>query len=302
MDKEETRMAEIKVGAFVLAALLVLVIGSLWVAGSTLFRGKQTYWVRLRDSGGLQTGDWVRIAGVEVGRIRQVKLHPGKAWPVAIEVTLNRDIPIKTDSAARVATTGLYGLHFLRIEPGTPEAPPLPPGGEIQGQETLSFDEVLARVDQISIRAEKGIGQLTGFLDQTSREVQLLSNNMNRFLSKENAEQIHDILLTLQETLDQSGRHVSSILARLDSVLGPNGSRLARVLEEAEQLLASSGGTMTVIDSKRQELGAAMSDLRDAASNLKAFSQMIKERPFNLVRITPEPDRRPGQGRQEKGR
>ena len=39
-----------------------------------------------------------------------------------------------------------------------------------------------------------------------------------------------------------------------------------------------------------------LGDLRDTVANLKSFSQQVRERPYSLVRIRDEPERRPGDG------
>ena len=53
---------------------------------------------------------------------------------------------------------------------------------------------------------------------------------------------------------------------------------------------------LDVIVGNRGELERTLADLREIVANLKAFSQQVKERPYSLVRIRPEPDRRPGEG------
>ena len=68
---DDNRSAEVKTGLFVLTALAVLVVGSLWIVGSTPLSGGQTeYRILMKDSGGIRAGDRVRVAGVEVGRVR----------------------------------------------------------------------------------------------------------------------------------------------------------------------------------------------------------------------------------------
>lgn len=264
---DQTKFSDVKVGIFVVTALMILILGLLWTAGSTLFRGNLTdYWVLMKNSGAISVGDGVRIAGVKVGGIKQVKLHPGKEWPVRLRIALNSDIPIKTDSTARIAKSGLLAAAFLEVDLGTPDAPLLPPEGKIRGQDRVGFEEALAKVSELS-------GHAVSLMDKTANILDRVSQDLPVVVKK-----------------------ISSLTDDLNTALGPGGSRLARVLDTAEYALGSTGDAMSVINANRTELGAAVSDLRDAASNIKAFSQLIKERPYSLVRITPEPERRPGQG------
>ena len=64
------RWSDVKVGIFVLVALAIVIAGSLWIAGGTLFAARQVpYDVLLADSGGVVAGDRVRVSGVD-GRAR----------------------------------------------------------------------------------------------------------------------------------------------------------------------------------------------------------------------------------------
>ena len=72
-------------GLFVLTALALLVVGLFWVAGSGFFAdGRVDYVVLMRDSGGVQPGDRVRVAGVPVGKIDDVELLFAALQPILI--------------------------------------------------------------------------------------------------------------------------------------------------------------------------------------------------------------------------
>lgn len=323
---ERTRQVDVKVGAFVLLALAILAAGSLWIAGSSLVGVRRvSYTVLLRNSGGVQSGDRVRFAGVSVGRVQRVHLAPDDPdWPVRLEITLNRNIAVRADSTARIATAGLLGSSVLMIEPGSVDEPLLPPGGEIQGTPTAALEETLAHVDEIGELAIVLIKQLSGLVAQVSDEIGPILENAEKLLSDENTENVTATLASLRETADEVSPRVVSLLARLEEMsvslegdmesfpelteqatelldrlqqaVGPDGVRLAAMLDAAENSLNAADETLSALGGSRQEIEWAIRDLRDTLANLRAFSQQVKERPFSLVRIKMEPDRRPGQG------
>lgn len=320
--------ANVKVGIFVLVALAILIVGSLWVAGSTMLAGRRvSYNVVLENSSGVGPGDRVRYAGVPVGRIDSIALRPGQPLPVVFLIAIRPDVPVMRDSEARISTTGLLGAPFLELLAGSPDGERLPPGGEIRGRSGVGLEETLSRVDEIAARAV-GVMDKTGkILDQVSTDLEPIMENLERLLSESNAEDLGAILAAARRTLDDSGPRITRLIENLeagserldgaleglpdvttrlsellDSVheaLGPDGRRLADVLESAQGTLETAGGTLSLIGDERTELQAMMRDLRDTVANLKAFSQQVKERPFSLVRIKPEPDRRPGDGVKE---
>jgi len=320
---EESRLAEAKVGLFVLGALTLLLAGALWISRVSLFGERQhLYEVLMKDSAGVREGDGVRLAGVEVGRIKHVTLHPGQEWPVSLQVLLDPEIMVHADASARIGSVGLLGSTFLEIDPGSVQAPPLSPGSPIRGQETASLAKLLAQVDQISGKAINLVDQTTRTLDQVSGQLQPLMTQAGRFLSEENADAVRDLLVTTRATLKESApriaelvknvdsisdkvdrtmegmpdlsRRISRVVDDLDAALGPDGTRLVGVLDSAQNSITSAGNTLSMVNGKRAEVEAILTDLHDAAANLKELSQTLKERPFSLVRIKPEPDRQPG--------
>jgi len=322
---ESARLSDVKVGAFVLVALLILVIGSLWIAGSALFGSRRVaYVVLLEGCAGLQPGDRVRVVGVSVGRIKGVRLLPEEPWPVALQIAVKASVPVREDSTAKIASSGLLGASYLQLEPGSPGAPLLRPGGEIHGRPSFSLESSMARVDVMADKVSTLLDQTSGVLEQVSSEIQPIMDKLNRVLDEENAENIRQILASLRQTTNDAAPRLSTLLARLESVsveleggleglpdltekvsglvddvqlaFGPDGVRLTAVLDAAERSLTSADATLSTFAGNREEIEATVRDLRDTVANLKAFSQAAKERPFSLVRIKPEPDRRPGQG------
>ena len=328
MNHETTRAAELKVGIFVIGAVLILIIGTLWVSGTPFLRGRQTdYRVLMKSSEGIEVGDRVRMAGVTIGRVKKVRLRPDQAWPVLFQVGLMADVPIKMDSTAQVVTPGLLGDGFLQINPGSSKAPLLKQGGEILSQITPNLQDILAKMEEVSSRTVGGIDQMTTLMrdiSEVSKEAVPLFKNLNAVLSEENTRHIRQILANLDQTIAQSGPRFSAFSARLDTItnrldhtlsdasmmmkdfsglakdmrtsIGPEGMRLIAVLDQAEKTLGSAQTALSVIDHSRDTIASTMKDFQITASNLKTFSQKIKERPSRLIRISPEVDRRPGQG------
>lgn len=316
---------DVKVGLFVLIALLVLIGGSLWIAGSALFGTRQvSYSVLMNDSGGLRSSDRVRVAGVAVGRVRGVELRPGDPWPVRLNITIRPGISIHTDAEASIATSGLLGAAHLVIEPGSPDAPELPEGAEIQGDAAGGLQKAMARVDELADAAVEVMAKTSGILDQVSAEIGPILANLQLLLSEENAENVRGLLANLRGLSADAAPRLQSMMERLDSLtaslqegveglpeltdkvaslldalnsgLGPDGARLAGLLDSAQGTLVSAEEVLVTVSRNRAELEWVLRDLRDTMANLKLFSQQVKERPFSLVRIKTPPERSPGEG------
>jgi phospholipid/cholesterol/gamma-HCH transport system substrate-binding protein len=318
-----TRTSSAAVGAFVLIMLVILIVGSLWIAGSDAFgTSGATYRVRLEDSSGISAGDRVRVAGVPAGRIRGVTLDPLDELPVTMEITLKPGIEMKADAHAVVASEGLLGSAFLQVHPGSAESAPLAEGSEIHGETGLGMDDAMARIDDLAASAVTVLEKTSTLLDTTMATLEPVLSNLEKMISEENAESTRMQLRALRQTAEDAGPRITTLIERLDATvasldegadelpaliagmsdladnlqaaLGPDGARLAAVLDAAESSLNSAGDAFGDLRGNGDEITATLRDLRDTMANMKAFSQEIKERPYGLVRIRNPAERRPG--------
>lgn len=67
--------------------------------------------------GGLETGADVRINGIKVGTVIGQKLD-NENYDAEIKLSIASDIKLPVDSAATIASNGLMGNKFIKIEPG----------------------------------------------------------------------------------------------------------------------------------------------------------------------------------------
>src|SRR5688572_22038159 len=87
----------------------------------------------------------VRMAGVNVGKVKQKELGAGGRTTI-VEIELDdRFAPIGRDSRAILRTKSLLGETYVEITPGEPEARPLDDGGTLPRANvdgTVKLDEV----------------------------------------------------------------------------------------------------------------------------------------------------------------
>lgn len=322
---DESRLPEVKIGFFVLVALGLLIFGSLWIAGSTFFGASRvSYTVKLKDSAGIQAGDRVRFAGVGVGRIKWISLRPEDEWPVALGVALKPEVPVRTDSTARIASSGLLAQGFLQIEAGSPGSALLEPGGTILGDTAGGgIQGTISHLDDVVTKALIVMAQVSGILDEMSGQIGPLLGRVERLLSEDNIGEIEELLAMLKRTAEDAEPRLTELLQHLESIasqaetslegmpeltarltalvgdvresFGPEGERLKDVVEAAGSTMESADQILAGVAANRVELETALRDLGETMANLRAFSQQVKERPFSLVWIKAEPDRRPGQ-------
>ncbi|MEM9621348.1 MAG: outer membrane lipid asymmetry maintenance protein MlaD [Pseudomonadota bacterium] len=114
------RTVEISVGAFVLAGLIALVFLAIQVSGVSLSQSEQSYEITARfdDVAGLRPRAKVSMAGVTIGRVREIGVD--LEWGDAIVVMDIFGAPgdLTTDTGAKILTEGILGARYVGLLPG----------------------------------------------------------------------------------------------------------------------------------------------------------------------------------------
>jgi len=120
---------ELYVGIFFIVGILCFTylsvkLGKLDIMGN---KGTVIYAV-FSNTGGLKDGAEVQIAGVNIGRVKQITLQEYQA---KVKLQIDSGVEIQEDAIASIKTKGLVGEKFIEITPGGSDIS-IPAGGKIQ--------------------------------------------------------------------------------------------------------------------------------------------------------------------------
>ena len=98
--------------------ILVAVFFARFAAGKIDARPQRGYELTavFSRSGGLESGNDVRISGIKVGSVVGLELTPDYTAKVTLSVRETVELPV--DSTAVIASDGLMGGTFVRLDPG----------------------------------------------------------------------------------------------------------------------------------------------------------------------------------------
>src|ERR687884_335862 len=121
--------AQVRVGIFVFSSLVILA-GAIFVLGSRTqyFQPQYTLRAVISNVGGLFEGAGVYLAGVQVGRVGEVRFFEdvaAKKVLVVLKIARNAQDRIRRDSVASIATAGLLGDKYIDITLGSENEPVL---------------------------------------------------------------------------------------------------------------------------------------------------------------------------------
>jgi phospholipid/cholesterol/gamma-HCH transport system substrate-binding protein len=267
------RRDELVVGVTVVAALVLVVAGSLWLSRADFTRGAASYAARFRTVGGLGVGDPVVLRGVRVGRVSQIRLGE-RNW-VEAEFQIYGDVALPAHPAIIAASASLFGewqagiidvdqapddpnvrraLDEARAEGGS-----LWPGATLPdiGQLTAQAGRIANDIASVSSRVQQAFdSSAVAQLQESIRRFGQVANQIAQF-----TEQQTTVLRGVGERLDEGSSVLSraavsleASLARVDSAT--NQGELARILQNtqtaSEQIASASTGVNELVGAARQ--------------------------------------------------
>ena len=113
------RTIEIFVGLFLVCAITALLVLAFKVSGLTSFFKQEGYAISAEfdDIGQLKVRSAVKIGGVTIGEVTQIKLDP-TSFKAVVNMLIHSNVnDIPTDSSASILTAGLLGDNYVAVTP-----------------------------------------------------------------------------------------------------------------------------------------------------------------------------------------
>jgi len=286
---------EVRVGLFVLAGILGILLVLFMMTDPATFRGRYRVATLVEEAGGVRNGDPVQMRGVNIGRVRGFQLTP---QGVLIGLELEGEWPIPADSRARLVSGGLLGGRTVDIVPGvaveTAARGAIIPGELVAG--------VLEQGDDLGLSAQDALGRVRSLLsDGTIASVQGGASELESLLRELGAMvdaqkgELAELVGSLSRTAAQveglaegSAPAVERTLANADSLMG----RLDRTSETLERSAQSLRTVLERMERGEGTLGLLSTDealyhnLNLASENLATLAADIRANPGRYIRLS----------------
>lgn len=229
---ESHRSMMVKVGIFTVAMLLVAV-GLVVIFGEFRFGPSNTYHANFIDATRLKAGQKVRIAGVPVGAVKDVKLNPNNTVDVAFSV--DKRYTLYSSTRAVIRYENLVGDRFLEITSGPGELHKLRPGATIDQQHT-----------------------------QPALDLDALLGGLRPVLKGLDADKINTVSSYVIELLQGQGGALSNLLADTNAFGSTLGARDRAIGDVINNLNA----VLTTVDAKGAQFSASVDELQKLITGL----------------------------------
>jgi phospholipid/cholesterol/gamma-HCH transport system substrate-binding protein len=248
------RRDEVLVGVFLITAVAIALLGTLWLVRGGLSSGYPLY-AKFAWGQNLKPGQPVLLAGVNVGNVRDVKLRNDGYLDVILRV--NDDVKVPKNSVASVKPVGIFGDAAIALTPKGPSPISYAPGDTVPvGMSDTDIQTIMNRVDSIGVT------------------VQLMTKALNAELVASGG--IKDIRKSLANAAELSA-NATRLSIQLNQIAAEQNRNLTATMASFKR--AASAVDSASIDSTLKNFRKSSESLTRIAANIDSTSKKVN----NLV-------------------
>jgi phospholipid/cholesterol/gamma-HCH transport system substrate-binding protein len=287
------------VGGFVLILSAVFIAVLLWIASGGSLRAKYDLYLAIEHESvaGLNVNAPVKYNGVDVGKVRSIKLDPLEPERVQLTFAIERGTPVRQDTLAVLKIQGLTGIAYVELSGGTAGSPLLQPTSE------EPYPEIHTKAS-LGTRLESVLTSVLAKLDHTSGNIDAVLSTENRLALSSALADIAAVARTIaarRSTLDagiaSAGRTFDNT-ARASAQLGPAIERVGVAADAVDKLgtAAAAASTKagdsvdaTAAEARRfmadtlPELQRLLGELAVTSASLRRLSEQTERNPAGLL-------------------
>jgi phospholipid/cholesterol/gamma-HCH transport system substrate-binding protein len=241
--------------AVFLAVCLFGVFGLFAVFGELRFGAvTKSYKAEFTNVTGLENGDFVRIAGVEVGKVKKVAIQPDTT--ALVEFTADESVVLTEGSRAVIRYDDLIGGRYLALQEGTGGTTTLKPGDTIPLARTspaLDLDALIGGFRPLFRALDPD--QVNALSGQLIQALQGQGATINSFLAQTAA---------LTTTLANRDQLIGEVIINLNVVLGSLGDQSDQFAKAVDALAE----LVEALEARREDISNGVAYTNAAAASI----------------------------------
>jgi phospholipid/cholesterol/gamma-HCH transport system substrate-binding protein len=216
--------AELKVGIFAAAALVVIAWATVRVSDKGLFGGGSYRVTVVLDSAeGLTLKTPVEVAGIQVGHVEKLDLEDGRR--ARADLRIDKRVVLGQDAVAQVRTKGFLGETYIELKPGDPSAGTIEGGGRITATNPyVDLGQIASDVKEITESLKKMVADEQGPVNRVLKNMETFTKKLSE-ITVQNHESVNQIVANLrnfssdlQEVMADRKESLKDTMARLNSI------------------------------------------------------------------------------------
>ncbi len=248
---EKSTAQKFRLGVFVILGTILLVLASYLIGNRQNMFGKTfTIEAVFKNVNGLQKGNNVRYAGIDVGTVKDIDMQNDTLIRVEMLIQEKMMLHIKTDAIATIGSDGLVGSMIVNIVPGNGNAPLVQSGDQIISYSRIGAEDMMSTLNvtnenaalltadllKVTTALRQGKGTLGRLLNDT-----LMAQNLERTIfNLRRASYEADIMFQELNSLAKGiqGRESVANVLLMDTLSGKRVKQIMLNLEESSKNMA----------------------------------------------------------------
>jgi phospholipid/cholesterol/gamma-HCH transport system substrate-binding protein len=290
--KEKT--IEFTVGIFVFIGLALLAYMVVRFGQLNYTQKMYTLTAVFKYTNGVVVSAPVRCAGVEVGKVEDLKFSEDKQFGVDVVMSIKEGTVIRKDVKVVVNSLGIMGEKYIEFLPQSVTAPVLKNGDSVRGEDPISMTDVMhegkniagkidamisgwsdAKTQENVKDAIRNIRQLTD--EDTQRSVKKSLDNIQGLTGSPNRENLTAAIQNFKEFSVNANR----VSQKLDDLLEKNKDSFGDIGKKTVDLIDSMNRVVQQVERGEGTVGQLIKD-KEIGQDLKDFVKDIKANPWKL--------------------
>jgi phospholipid/cholesterol/gamma-HCH transport system substrate-binding protein len=300
----ETRAHHILIGLFTVLIVIGGLLFGIWLAKAHSEKEWNYYDVVFNEAvTGLSRGSAVQYNGIRLGDVNQLRLDPNDPRRVLARIRVTGDTPLRTDTHAKLALTGVTGVAIIQLSGGSPGSPLLVGhDGEVPiinadtsplAKLLTNGEDLITNISQAAARANEllspaNVHRIENTLDHLDKTTGVIADER---------EDIRSLIKQLAVATQQANETLAESKALVHNANGLVEGQGKATLESAQRAMASLEHSMASVDrllndnsdalnggaASLGDLGPALRELRDTLSSLRSITRRLDENPSGYL-------------------
>ncbi len=289
----EPKAKFVLVGIFVSLFAMIGIIIVLWIIGvGASAKRYDIYVVKTSSSvGGLNKDADVRYKGVKVGKVVSIKIDKNNPQYIEIYIEVEKDLPIKTDTKAKISSNGLTGIAYINLIGGSRDKPFLKSTSKERYPVIKTVPTTLQKLSVLAAKVMESTNlfltklsillnnQTIDYMHQTIKNIYKASNNIKILtLDLQRSQNALERLLNntdnLTVILQQDAKNANLLITKL-KILTDNTDMLVKENAQNIDMFTQKGF---------ENINSAFLSLKASSEQLKELLIELKENPSILLK------------------
>lgn len=288
---------EIKAGIIIIASLVILSGFIILIGGSQLFEKSDIYYIQVMNAAGLETGAQVKLGGVRVGRILNIKAPDKSGEPVTVKIGIKQGTVLYKGTRAIITQIGFVGDIYLLLSVDNTTNEKIKAGDIIPSEEKVQFDVLMSKVNGLSqsvdtlikdidkLFNEKNIKGVEMLIGNTNNAIVSGSSNLEKVATslKATTDKLERVLNEVEDIVRGNKGDVTQLVKKAREDIEKAGEMIKSIESTAKSVEKTSRSVDRVVDHQSRNLENLITAMTRTTEELQDLLQEIKHKPWSVI-------------------